>query len=305
MEQKPSREIPTQNYLSQEEWARRAKDTEEALRAGQLPAQVTNRLDAMREGQLPFTSSFRVKEWAALRKFQFLPLGQVMGSSIYHIGWSRLANAGFYFSQSFEIEAPTSAMMEARKIALGRMQQEAMALHAHAVVGVRLEKVTKIPEENIIEFIAVGTAIRLEGKPTPKSPILATVSGQDFVRLIEAGAMPVGLAMGVSYYYLMTDWRDFRQQFSLYNQEMGHFQQGVARVRTKVMKRMIDDAHALEASGVIGADFHLTVEEVEREVSENQSVTDHILDVVALGTAVEHSSQQPKPHIITTISLND
>ena len=90
-----------------------------------------------------------------MREAGFDPLGLVMGSSIYHIG--------FQFSNFFknqEMDVLTQAMYEARELAMTRMEEEADVLGADGIVGVRLTVNRYEWGENLAEFMAVGTAIK-------------------------------------------------------------------------------------------------------------------------------------------------
>src|SRR5215470_7228666 len=67
-----------------------------------------------------FTSDLSVNEFLLVREAGFDPLGLVIGSSIYHIGWQRPG-----LRDSLELEVLTQAMYEARDLAITRMDEEA------------------------------------------------------------------------------------------------------------------------------------------------------------------------------------
>ncbi len=122
-----------------------------------LPESAKRRLMEMRggDGKKPlFTSDLSVNEFLLVREAGFDPLGLVMGSSIYHIGFQI---PGFYQSQ--EMEVLTQAMYHARELAMTRMEEEADLLGADGIVGVRLEATLSNSDINHAEFMAVGTAI--------------------------------------------------------------------------------------------------------------------------------------------------
>lgn len=274
----------------------RSQKTLAALERGEVPPSVIERIETQKKGNLPWTSDLSVKEWAALRQYRFEPLGQVMGSSIYHVGFLRTAYSGF-FTNSHELAEPTRAMYHSRQLAFRRLAQEAKLLGANAVVGVHLEHKGFHQEERLVEYVAFGTAIRIPGLPPSSEPVLCTVSGQDLARLLMAGTLPVGVALGASYYYLVTDWWDVRQESSWYNQEMQHFQRGVTEVRRLAIRRMREDVTNLSGKGLIGADMHLRVEEIAsgRTANENEEIVDHILEIFMLGTVVDYvESGAPK-----------
>src|SRR5213080_120166 len=123
-----------------------------------LPVHACERLtimrgDATRRGL--FTSDLSVNEVLLVREAGFDPVGLVVGSSIYHIGYQR-AN----WNQNQEMNVLTQAMYHARELAMTRMEEEANALGADGIVGVRLEVTRHEWGEALAAFVAIGTAIR-------------------------------------------------------------------------------------------------------------------------------------------------
>src|SRR6184192_4979937 len=102
-----------------------------------LPVNARERLtimrgDATRRGL--FTSDLSVNEFLLVREAGFDPVGLVVGSSIYHIGF-QLANWG----KNQEMNVLSQAMYHARELAMTRMEAEADALGADGIVAVRLD----------------------------------------------------------------------------------------------------------------------------------------------------------------------
>ena len=92
--------------------------------------------------------------WARLGR----ALGFVVGSSIYHIGL-QLGR----WSQYQELQVLTRAMNNARELAMTRMQAEADHLGADGIVGVELRMQSYVWGQDVLEFIATGTAVRALG----------------------------------------------------------------------------------------------------------------------------------------------
>lgn len=249
-------------------------------------------------GELPWTSTLSVGEWLSLRKLTLQPLGQAMGSSVYRMGWIR-SPVGVYGwgRSSAEIREPTQALYDARQLALGRMREEAVRLGANAVVDAKLIHKGFESLDDCVEFVCIGTAVRVEGISPAASPIICSTTGEDLLRLLAAGSFPVGLAIGASYYYLATSNSDRWQQTSFFNQEMKHFTNGVYSVRHFAERRLREDAARLGADGVVGVDFTFRVEEVEANVSQgsDQEVEDHILEYVLFGTAISREKRDQNP----------
>ena len=138
-----------------------------------------------------FTSDLSVNEYLCVAKAGFEPVGLVMGSSIYHVGY-QFAN----LRQNQELDVLSQAMYNARDLAMTRMEQEADQLGADGVVGVRLDIGRYEWGADMAEFIAIGTAIkhkegRLHRAPNGR-PFTSDLSGQDFWTLMQTGKRPVG-----------------------------------------------------------------------------------------------------------------
>src|SRR5512144_750202 len=135
---------------------------------GGLALHASERLREMRgEGATPklFTSDLSVNEFMLVRKAGFEPLGLVIGSSIYHVGYQ----VGAY-SQNMELTMLSQAMYHARELAMSRMEAEADILGADGIVGVRLDVGRYEWGESLAEFIAVGTAVRSMDGTSHKTP---------------------------------------------------------------------------------------------------------------------------------------
>ena len=101
-----------------------------------IPEDAMRRLAEMRPGQATslFTSDLSVNEFLLVREAGFRPLGLVLGSSIYHVG--------FQFgrwNKNQELATLSQAMYHARELAMNRMEVEADQLGADGIVGVRLD----------------------------------------------------------------------------------------------------------------------------------------------------------------------
>jgi len=126
-------------------WEPQAAASRLAQTAGAAPAGV-------------FTSDLSVSEYVLLGEAGFEPLGFVVGSSIYHIG----LQVGRW-GQNQELQVLTQAMYNARELAMSRMQAEADHLGADGIVGVQLRMQSYVWGQDVLEFIATGTAVRALG----------------------------------------------------------------------------------------------------------------------------------------------
>jgi uncharacterized protein YbjQ (UPF0145 family) len=110
-----------------------------AYKAGSMagiPASGLERIARMKQDVARgfFTSDLSVNEFLLVKESGFEPLGLVLGSSIYHIGFQQAS-----WNQNQEMGVLTQAMYHARELAMTRMEEEADQLGADGVVGVRLD----------------------------------------------------------------------------------------------------------------------------------------------------------------------
>ena len=257
-----------------------------------IPAAARQRLADMRAGggkRGLFTSDLSVNEFLLVREAGFDPVGLVMGSSIYHIGF-QMAN----FYQNQEMEVLTQAMYHARELAMTRMEEEADILGADGIVGVRLEVTRYSWGENLAEFMAIGTAIKHrtgEHYRTPDNrPFTSDLSGQDFWTLLRAGYRPVSLVMGTCVYHVAHQGLLQSLKQTGRNVEMQNYTQALYDARELALSRMQAEAETEQAEGIVGAQV--------KESSHGWG--SHVIEYFAVGTAVKSISDT---HTIQTPTL--
>ena len=257
-----------------------------------LPAHARGRLAAMKPGANQkglFTSDLSVNEFLLVKEAGFDPLGLVVGSSIYHIGWQKPA-----MNQSMELETLTQAMYHARELAMTRMEEEADSIGADGIVGVRLEVGRQEWGENLAEFIAIGTAIKARSGESHRAPngrpFTSDLSGQDFWTLIKAGYRPVSFVMGNCVYHV--GYQGVKAWFSQIGQnvEMPTYTQAIYDARELSLARMQAEAEQLQADGIVGA----TIKE------NSHGWGSHVIEYFAVGTSIIATRAD---HTIPTPSL--
>jgi len=240
-----------------------------------------------------FTSDLSVNEFLLVKQAGFDPLGLVVGSSIYHIGFQQ-----GQWSQSQEMDVLTQAMYHARELAMTRMEAEADMLGADGVVGVRLEIEFKEFGNDLAEFIAVGTAVKAEEPPptgdgwrnNTGKPFTSDLSGQDFWTLIQAGYAPLGLVMGSCVYHIAHQ-RFWQAMGNIgQNTEIPQFTEALYDARELAMSRMQAEAEQLHAEGIVGVQL----------LSLPHRWGGHTTEFFAIGTAVRPLRDD---HVIDTPQL--
>jgi uncharacterized protein YbjQ (UPF0145 family) len=229
------------------------------VEGGGIPLGAERRLRELGEHGGAFTSDLSVGDFALCHQLGLKPLSQVMGSSIYQVGyqttpWPSAMGGGFMF----EMEALSEAWNEVRELALGRLAQEAGHVGADAVVGVDLRTGEHDWAENAIEYVVIGTAVRHDKTAAPGGrPVLTELSVADYAKLLSAGVEPLGVVAWSSVFFVGASYST--QMMSgigglgfTQNQELPEFTQGVYSARESVVARLTQQAAKLDASGVIG-----------------------------------------------------
>ncbi len=228
-----------------------------------------------------FTSDLSVNEFLLVKQAGFEPLGLVLGSSIYHIGFQQAM-----WNQSQEMAVLTQAMYHARELAMTRMEEEADQLGADGVVGVRLEIGRYDWGADLAEFIAVGTAVKhrdgeLHRAPNGR-PFASDLSGQDFATLLRAGYRPTGLVMGNCVYHVARQGMMASLRQMGRNVEMPNFTQALYEARELAMERMQKEADELQSEGIVGA----------RIIERSHGWGSHVIEFFAIGTSVVSTSTE-------------
>jgi uncharacterized protein YbjQ (UPF0145 family) len=263
-----------------------------------VPADALRRLAEMRPGQPTslFTSDLSVNEFLLVREAGFRPLGLVLGSSIYHVG--------FQFgrwSKNQELETLSQAMYHARELAMSRMEAEADLLGADGIVGVRLDIEFKEFGSDLAEFIAVGTAVHADEahartedgftwRNNQHKPFTSDLSGQDFWTLLQAGYAPLGMVMGTCVYHIAHQrfWQAIGNTGQ--NVEIPQFTEALYDARELAMSRMQAEAESLSAEGIVGVQL----------LSLPHRWGGHTTEFFAIGTAVRPIRED---HTIATPAL--
>ncbi len=123
----------------------------------------------------PYTSALSGQEFWLLHQHGYQPLGLVMGTCVYHVGRRGPHQVVAQAMRNREMSVATQGLYEARELAMLRMQAEATALGADGIVGVRLEESSHFWGRHVIEFLAIGTAVRRGHDAAPDLAPLAVV----------------------------------------------------------------------------------------------------------------------------------
>ena len=229
----------------------------------------------------------------------FEPLGQVMGSCVYHVGWQYVPRST-WGNASGEMAVMTESQVNARRLAFSRLGQEVKLLGGDGVVGVRFTREQSNFGTGDIEFMAIGTAVRrIKAPPLAANaePFVSNLSGQDHWLLRQAGFAPLGFVFGTCAWFQYPDWRSQNAMLSWQNAELTSLSQGVYTAREVAMNRMHFEGRRLAAHGVVGVTFENYVEVIEADPNQSQS-GGFIMHCTVWGTAIgpdPFGPAQPNP----------
>jgi uncharacterized protein YbjQ (UPF0145 family) len=286
-----------------------------------IPAGALERLGRMRSGETAaFSSALGVGEALSIREAGLEPIAQVVGVSYYKVGWQTMPwgsyRGGGMFGmrpgQTFELTTQSDAWNDARRLAIGRLLEEARAAGADAVVGLHVRRTLRDWATDLVEFVAVGTAVRsarYELGLGDGDPLVSNLSGQDVAKLVKHGFWPVGIVGGSTVAYVASGWSQAMNSggpfSSMRNQELPDFTRGLYDTRALAMQHVTREAHALHAHGVVGVSIERKQHEREREIN-NTHYTDLIIEMHVLGTAIVEVAGGPAevPETFTALPLN-
>jgi len=179
------------------------------------------------------------------------------------------------------------------------------------VVGVHLEVTRNDWGQKLVEFMAIGTAVRRRptAPPLPNMPatfrapsgrpFTSDLSGQEFWTLLRDGFRPVSLVMGTCVYHI--GYQGAKQWFAQVgkNVEMPTFTQSVYEARELAIARMQAEGEQEKGDGIVG----VRIEE------RSHGWGSHVIEYFAIGTAIVgpalEDAESPVRSPTFTMSLND
>jgi uncharacterized protein YbjQ (UPF0145 family) len=341
-----------QSGQTEDDDSRRAPDTEsseasdaeqqaslERIEAGGIPLAAERRLRELGEHGGCYTSDLSVADFALCHQLGLRPLAQVMGSSIYQVGYQNTpwpVSAGGFM---FELNFLSDAWNEVRRRALNRLALEAGHLGADAVIGVELRTGAHDWAENAIEYVVIGTAVRhgeaahggsaaqsstaapsggtaargsgtaaRGGRAAGGAPVLTELSVDDYWKLAQAGIDPLGVVAWSSAFFVRASYNT--QMLGglggtmgfTQNQELPEYTEGFYEARELVMGRMTAQAAQLGATGVVGVRINHGIQRFSAG-SGRYAQGGLMVTFHAVGTAIREREAAPLYAPQTTIDL--
>lgn len=304
----------------QETPAQEAEDERslERIEAGGIPLTAERRLRELRESRgNSFTSDLSVNGFALCHKLGLKPLSQVMGSSIYQVGYQGMSWPMMYRGVVNELQVLSEAWNEVRRRALNRLEQEATHAGADAVVGVQVRTAYHEWAEGALEYAVLGTAVSRAlpsaaqaGAKPGGHPVMTELSVADYAKLLNACVEPLGIVAWTSVFFVageemaMTAGLSGRLMFNV-NEELTGFTQAVYSAREQTMERLGQQAQQLGASGIVGVRVSHTMHPHEVGSAQSGSLRGLMITFDAIGTAVRDTAAKSVAPPQTKLDLSD
>jgi uncharacterized protein YbjQ (UPF0145 family) len=272
----------TNQSLLDMEAARRQAQWDEALRRDALPDYIAQRLNAAAAGRTPWLSTMTPAELLLARSHGVRPIATVSGTCWYQYGYSW-----------------TEGHATGWASALDRIRREALACGANAVVDVKM-RTTNSDTGSSMDFTLLGTAVRIDGLSPSTEPVIATVPALEFVRLLEMGIVPVGIAVGARYEWI-TDYNNvFSGNWSFNNQPLGTLSAFWESIRRDAHAFLREDVKSQRGDGVLA---HVQFGQlIKREGEANsQNPPMYLGRHIVIGTVVHTRRGDGVPHHIRTV----
>jgi uncharacterized protein YbjQ (UPF0145 family) len=293
--------------VSEREQEQEQEESLARIEQGRITLAAERRLSELRERGGLFTSDLSVNGWALAHQLGLQPLSQVMGSSIYQMGyqsswgqggsWGSLGLGGTFM---VELDTLSLALNEVRSRALGRLAEEAMHVGADAVVEVN----TRAGESSLetgsvtLEHTVFGTAVRRHGDRASR-PVLTELPVSDFAKLVQAGFEPLGIVAWSSVFFAGYAFgagiaTGEMMMGPVQTYELQEFTQAFYDARETVMAQISAQASALGASGVVGVKIgHHAVRHTMAGGLNSRERSGLMVTFNAIGTAIHQRESAP------------
>jgi uncharacterized protein YbjQ (UPF0145 family) len=292
------------------------------IEQGGIPLSAERRLKELDERGGSFTSDLSVNGFALCHQLGLKPLSQVMGSSIYQMGYQGTWGAEYGSGGLLlELDTLSEALNAVRSRALVRLGEEARHVGADAVVGVQ----TRAGESQLdtgtlaLEHVVVGTAVRRESARV-KHPVLTELSVAEYAMLVRGGFEPLGIVAHSAVFFTSYVFGGIvgggmlaggSMMMGAQNFELREFTQAIYSAREAVMQQITGQASALGAAGVVGVKIGHSVRPhtlsggigMGGGLAGGRQLSGMMVTFTAVGTAIQQHGDATVPPPKPTIDL--
>lgn len=208
----------------------------------------------------------------------YTPVSFVMGNVAYALGVGRGLTGGLRTLKRGEVKEYSDLYNDIRHLALKRLEDEAAAAGATAVVDVHTDLMPFMP--GVVELVMTGTASRHPSLPKG-AMVSSELRGDELWSLAQLGYAPLKLVMATSVCSLGVAAGIGTLFRSMSRGELPELTELVYEARERCLERLRHDGKHLGAERVIGNRL------IIREIAPG------LIEIVAIGTAVRRSDAKP------------
>ena len=227
----------------------------------------------------------------------YQPMKFVMGNVAYALGIGRGLMGSLRTMAQGEVQEYSQMYNGIRHLALRRLQEEAAAIGANAVVDVNVEMLPF--GVGTVELLMTGTASfhphLAQGQIQPHQVVTSELTGEELWNLAKLGYAPVQLVMATSVYSLGVVGGIGTMFASMSRGELPQVTQLIYKARENCLELIRREAQAVGAERVIGNKL------IIRELMPG------MIEVVAIGTAIRPMANMTPatPNLITQAVIVD
>lgn len=278
------------------------------LKNGRILPRAKERIEHyMASGKRLFSTDMTIKEHVLIEECGIQPLGQVMGTCFYRIGLIQRT-----YRSTGELHAIAEAHRMAREQAVYRMKKEAELYGADGIVSVRIKSSKPDYNSDLVEFTAIGTAVKVQGwdkEDLEDGPFTSELNGQEFWQLIHSGYRPVSIVFGICSYYINSDMNSRYLTLTGWrapNDEVSQWTQGFYEARERAVQGLQQDIEDHNADGCVGMAVDCDLDEIDYEVG-NVRYLDLLITFTAIGSSIKmmkrpHRKIERKPLTVLNLS---
>ncbi len=184
-----------------------------------------------------------------LNKKGFVPGNLIIGNSVYSLGFVGSLGSSLKTMVGGEVTQLTSLIAEGREQALGRLLAESQKEQDIGITGVSSEIIFH-PEN--IEFLSVGSSLKLANSSTSISSFSSSADGQELYCQIDAGYMPIKFVFGNVAYSIGVSKGIMGTLKTLGRGEIKEYTEIFTTTRNLALERIINEAKEAKANAVVG-----------------------------------------------------
>ena len=225
-------------------------------------------------GTEPFSTSANGQELYCQLDCGFSPIKFVFGNVAYSIGVGGGIMGSLRSLARGEVIEYSNALNTTRHMALKRIQDEAKAAGANAVLGIQ----TSIsPISAMQEMVMIGTASHHPGLPAEfsETPITSALSTEEMWNLIDMGYCPIKLVLAVSVFSVGFLGGVSALLKSFVRGEISELTQLIYHAREKALNKVKEDAERAGADDVVGVKTYV------------YDLGGGVIELLAIGTAIK------------------